>query len=82
MDDATLLTHLDGLKDKLTSVASTQAAHGEKLLNVERAVLGNGQPGLTQKVEDLQKSRNLLWGAGALGTTLLGVAEWFFHRGH
>ena len=47
---------------------------------LERAILGNGQPGLTQRVQDLEESRARMWGATAVLGTLAGIAEWFFHR--
>jgi hypothetical protein len=53
----------------------------ERTSRIDKAVNGNGQPGLAQKVEDLEASRNRLAGAGAVGAFLIGVAEWFFHRG-
>jgi hypothetical protein len=47
---------------------------------LERVLLGNGQPGLAQKVEALEGSRNLLWGMGSAVTFIGGLAEWLFHR--
>lgn len=46
---------------------------------VKNAVLGNGQPGLSQKVEDLQKDRNILYGGGGLLMALSSILEYFHH---
>jgi putative N-acetylmannosamine-6-phosphate epimerase len=47
---------------------------------VKHAVMGNGQPGLVQRVDSLEANKNQLWGVGGAITFLAGVAEWFFHR--
>lgn len=47
---------------------------------LKKAVLGNGSPGLAQRVDSLESSRDRMWGAGAILGSLAGVAEWFFHR--
>jgi hypothetical protein len=52
----------------------------ERLMHVREAVMGGAQPGLVQKVEDLQAARNWTWGVGAGITFVAGLAEWIFHR--
>lgn len=74
MDDlAALLEHIMEIK---VSIANSSA----RLTAIEKAVSGNGQPGLAQKVEDLQASKNWMWGLGTAVTFLAGIAEWLFHR--
>lgn len=68
-----LLTHIIQIKER-------QASLFEKVENIEKAVGGNGQPGLMQKVEELQASKNRIWGAGTVLAVLAGAAEWFLHR--
>lgn len=58
-----------------------------RIENIEKAVSGNGMPGLAQKVEDLQEKQNKVAGAvtvlGGIGAVVWGVLEWAFHfRGH
>lgn len=69
------------LLDHLIDIKQTLAGQNEKLDALERAVLGNGQPGLTQRVETLEGAKNRLWGAGAVVTFLAGLAEFFRIRG-
>jgi len=66
--------------EHLVELKSGQAALSARMVNVEKLVGGNGQPGLAQKVEDLEASRNRMWGIGAAVTFIGGIAEWLFHR--
>jgi hypothetical protein len=72
--DNDVITHLIEIK-------STLSAQDVKLDKLESAVLGNGQPGLMQKVEDLQSAKNWTWGAGSAITFLLGMLETLLHLG-
>lgn len=64
----TLLEHIIDIK-------STLRGQDVKLDSLERAVLGGDQPGLVQRVESLEGSRNKLWGAGGIIAFLLSIAE-------
>ena len=50
---------------------------------VKKAVSGNGQPGLVQRVESLEAGRNYLLGGmavlTAIGASVWGFLEWVFH---
>ena len=63
-----------------------QAKLDTRMASIEKAVVGNGQPGLAQKVEGLEAVTNRLWGVGAVVTTigagLLSLLEYAFHRQH
>jgi hypothetical protein len=50
-----------------------------KIENIEHVVIGNGQPGLQQRMGSLEASKNRLWGAGWLMGILWGVVE-YFHK--
>lgn len=68
------------MDDHIIELAAAVARIEAKLESIDKGVNGNGMPGLKQKVEDLEASKNRMWGAGALGTFLLGIAEYFYHR--
>lgn len=51
------------------------------LAAIKHEVAGNGQPGLRQRVEDLEASRNKVWGGLGVLTALGSVIEWLIHRG-
>jgi hypothetical protein len=65
----------------LLDIKETLGRVDGRLAGLEKAVLGDGQPGLAQKVEDLQAAKNWTWGGGAVLTFLAGLAEYLFHRG-
>ena len=67
--DNEIVNHLIDIKTNL-------ASQDVRLEKIETAVLGNGQPGLAQKVESLEAHKNWLWGAGATISTLLGWIGW------
>lgn len=64
----------------LLEIAKTlgELKKGQEIM--QKALLGNGNPGLLQRVEDLETSRGRLWGVGGTLAALAGAAEWFFHR--
>jgi len=68
MDDHTVVI--------VTSIARIEA----KLDAVVKSVNGNGMPGLVQKIDALEASKNRVWGMGAAMAFIIGLAEWFFHR--
>lgn len=74
MDDQ-IVRHLIDIKENL-------GRQDERLEKIETAVLGNGQPGLVQKVESLQKNTSWTRGVGAGIVFLLGTLETWFHLGH
>lgn len=67
--------------EHLVELKSGQAELSARIQGLEKAVLGDGQPGLAQKVEALEASKNRVWGVGAAITFLGGIAEWLLHRG-
>ena len=66
--------------DKILYIVETLGKLDTRTEMIERILLGNGQPGLAQKVEALEGSRNLLWGMGSAVTVLTGIFEYFWHR--
>ena len=60
----------------IASVARIEA----KLDAIDKGVNGNGMPGLKQKVEELEASKNRVWGVGSAIVFIGGVLEWFLHR--
>ena len=52
----------------------------ERTERIDRTLNGNGQPGLVQKVEGLEASKNRVWGVGAAVTFIGGLVEYLFHR--
>jgi hypothetical protein len=73
--DNDILTHLIDIK-------STLSAQDARLETIESAVSGNGQPGLSQKVEALQSSQSWTRGAGAAIGFVLGALETILHLRH
>ena len=73
--DNDIVAHLIDIKENL-------GRQDERLEKIETAVLGNGQPGLSQKVETLQSSNSWTRGVGAGIIFLLGTLETWFHLGH
>lgn len=73
--DTDILNHLIDIK-------STLAAQDMQLEKLEYAVMGNGQPGLAQKVEELQSSNSWNRGVGTGIAFLLGTLETWLHLGH
>ena len=73
----------DPVVQHLIEIKAALATQGQKLDNVERAVLGNGQPGLAQKVEELEAHKNRANGAlmvlTVVGTGIWGALEYLFH---
>jgi hypothetical protein len=68
------------MDDHIVELAAAVARIEAKLDVIDRGVNGNGQPGLKQKVEDLEASKNRVWGVGAAVTFFAGLAEWLLHR--
>ena len=65
----------------LIDIKTEQASQGARLDLIERAVSGNGQPGLAQKVERLEAEKNWVRGIGSAVVFFWGTIEWYFHRG-
>lgn len=80
MDDQ-LVQRLIEIKGDLGSIKENLGRQDERLITIETAVMGNGQPGLAQKVEALQSAKNWTWGFGAAITFLLGSIESWLHLG-
>lgn len=74
MDDQ-IVAHLIEIKENLK-------AQDVRLESIETAVMGNGQPGLAQKVEALQTGHSWTRGVGAGIVFLLGTLETWLHLGH
>jgi hypothetical protein len=69
--------------DRLAQIAETLGRLDERTLVIQKAVEGNGQPGLKQRVQILEDHHNKITGGvtviGALGTVLWGFLEYMFH---
>lgn len=67
----------------IAKIAETLGRLDERTERIERDLLGNGQPGIKQRVEDLEAHQNRVLGAfgilGGLGATLWGILEYLFH---
>ena len=68
------------IDDHVIALTAAVARIESKLDAIDKGVNGNGQPGLAQKVEELEASKNRAWGVGTAVAFLGGLAEWFFHR--
>ena len=66
--------------EQVHKIVETLGRLDERTALIEKYILGNGQPGLAQKVEALEGSRNLLWGMGSAITLIGGLVEWIIHR--
>jgi hypothetical protein len=73
--DNEIVQHLIDIKENL-------GRQDERLDKIETAVMGNGQPGLAQKVEALQTGNSWTRGVGAGIVFLLGTLETWPHLGH
>ena len=71
------------MEDRLAQMAETLGRLDERTLAIQRAVEGNGQPGLKQRVQILEEHHNKITGGvtviGVLGAGLWGFLEWIFH---
>jgi len=69
--------------EHLVELKSGQAELSARMGGLEKAVLGDGQPGLVQKVEALEAHQNKVTGgvkvAGVVGAGLWGLLEYLFH---
>ena len=63
----------------LLDIRDGQARLTAEVLNLKRAVEGNGQPGLVQRMESLENSRSRLRGAGTAATVLWSIITAWFH---
>lgn len=73
----------DQITQHLIEIKTTLAAQDTKLASIEDAVLGSERgPGLTQKVGELERSKNMMYGIGAGLTGAWSIIEWLVHRGH
>lgn len=52
----------------------------ERTAIMYKELLGGEQPGLKQRVENLEASRNRVWGGILTLTGLGGLVEWLIHR--
>lgn len=73
MDNDTIFEHIMEIK-------SAQAETLAIVTVIAHDVNGNGQPGLKQKVEELQEWKSKQIGALAVFGALGGVLEYLFHR--
>lgn len=51
----------------------------ERTERTDKEISGNGQPGLKQRVSDLEASKNRLWGFGSATLALGGAFEFLWH---
>lgn len=55
----------------------------ETLIRLGKDISGNGQPGLRQRIESLEDSKNKIIGGaavtGVVGTIIWGLLEYIFH---
>lgn len=69
--------------EQVVKIMETLGKLDERTENIEKAVLGNGQPGLAQKVEELEAHKNRTIGGVAvlsfLLTAIWGWLEYTFH---
>ena len=68
------------LVEKVSSMSETIGRLDGNMEIIKNAVLGDGQPGLIQRVGELEGSRNKMWGFGSAVTFMLGILEWVLHR--
>lgn len=65
--------------DLVAAVARIESKIGD----LDKNLNGNGQPGLQQRVQDLEASKNRTVGAiavlGTIGTGIWGLLEYVFH---
>lgn len=66
--------------EQLGKILETLGRLDERTAIMYRELLGGEQPGIKQRVEDLEASRNRMWGAVGAATGLGGLVEWFIHR--
>lgn len=65
---------LDELFQHIMDLKSGQAAQNERLKNIEKAVGGNGQPGLKQRIEAIELAAAAARGVGKAAAWLGGSA--------
>lgn len=66
--------------EQLGKILETLGRLDERTAIMYRELLGGEQPGLKQRVQDLEASRNRMWGAVWTMTGLGGLVEWFIHK--
>lgn len=71
------------IDERLTQIAGALERLDERTLAIQKEVSGNGQPGLKQRVETLESSKNKVVGGaavvGSMGAILWGALEYVFH---
>lgn len=72
-DSSDVLSHIIELKESVGRIE-------QKVDTAVRAIEGNGQPGLRQRVESLESDRSKMWGVGAAVTFVGGAFEFMAHR--
>lgn len=70
----------DPVLDHLMDIKTELAYQTAKLDVIDKVINGNGQPGLVQKVGNLENNKNWLWGMGTAVSAVAGMFEWLFHR--
>jgi hypothetical protein len=82
-DSQKLMQMQNATDDRLSQIAETLGRLDERTLVIQRAVEGNGQPGLKQRVQTLEEHHSKITGGvtviGVLGAGLWGFLEWIFH---
>lgn len=63
----------------IIEIKESQARTETKVEAIEKELLGNGQPGIKQRVEELEGSKRHLYGIGAAITFLGTIFEYLVH---
>ena len=66
--------------ETLGRLAGEAAAANARADLIAKEVNGNGQPGIRQRVDDLEASKNRIWGALGAVSFLAGLVEFFLHH--
>lgn len=70
-------------QDAVSKIAETLGRLDARMENIEKAVLGNGQPGLIQRITTIEAQNSKFMGGisvlGVLGAGVWGFFEWLFH---
>jgi hypothetical protein len=65
--------------DHIIQIKESQARSEADMYAIKRELLGNGQPGIKQRVEQLEADRSKFYGMVAGMTFLGGIFQWIIH---
>jgi len=66
--------------EQVNKIMETLGRLDERTELLVREIQGGEQPGIRQKIEDLQASRNRLWGGLSVLSLFGGLVEYFIHH--